>query len=365
MKLRKIVVLYLYFFPLFVFSQQVQNLPVISVLDFEAIGLSQSEVQEYTDYLSFQLMETGEYRVINREEREYLLEENEFPQEQQFDEKYQLEIGQAIKADQIIMGSLRKDESGYYLDMKILNADSRRLIRIVSRNYSALTDLFNDCQGIVIELLQPFIDINGLVAYFPFNGSSNDESGNKYHGENHGATLAKDRFDKPDSAYGFDGVDDYIEIPDSTNLDLGSRSFTISVWIKPCTINNNYQTILEKGSNQNLDYFITFISGEIRIETNLFKNKLISVTSLQTNQWYHITVTQDMSSTELTLYINGIEETNQSILGDPSINDWSLFIGYRKQWNGEYFHGVIDDVRIYNRALSKSEVRELYNESDY
>ena len=69
---------------------------------------------------------------------------------------------------------------------------------------------------------------DGLVAYYPFNGDTNDKSGNGNHGKVHGATLAENRFGEENSAYFFDGTDDLIQIDD---FSLSYDSLSISVWI--------------------------------------------------------------------------------------------------------------------------------------
>ena len=69
---------------------------------------------------------------------------------------------------------------------------------------------------------------DGLVAFYPFNGNANDESGNGYDGTVFGAALTADRNGSPNSAYFFDGVDDYIEINDPV---ITSAPFSISFWI--------------------------------------------------------------------------------------------------------------------------------------
>ena len=70
---------------------------------------------------------------------------------------------------------------------------------------------------------------NGLVAYYPFNGNANDESGNGNDGIVHGAALISDRFDNPNSAFNFDGINDYIELPLSL---LDGEEGTIICWIQ-------------------------------------------------------------------------------------------------------------------------------------
>ncbi|TGO02752.1 hypothetical protein PN36_19595 [Candidatus Thiomargarita nelsonii] len=70
---------------------------------------------------------------------------------------------------------------------------------------------------------------DGLVAYYPFNGNAQDESGNGHHGTVYGAILVNDRFENIDSAYHFDGINDFIQISDSPSLRV--TTFTISAWI--------------------------------------------------------------------------------------------------------------------------------------
>lgn len=73
--------------------------------------------------------------------------------------------------------------------------------------------------------------IDGLVAYYPFNGNADDESVNTNNGTVHGATLTTDRFGNANSAYSFDGLDDYIMISSSSSLDIRGN-LTISAWVQ-------------------------------------------------------------------------------------------------------------------------------------
>src|SRR3990167_4957400 len=79
-----------------------------------------------------------------------------------------------------------------------------------------------------------------LVAYYPFNGNANDESGNGNNGTVNGATLTTDRFGNTNKAYSFDGVNDYIDIGNNTNLKRYNTSFTVSSWIKLFSYSNSY-----------------------------------------------------------------------------------------------------------------------------
>jgi len=85
---------------------------------------------------------------------------------------------------------------------------------------------------IVLSSVCAYAGINdGLVAYYPFNGNVNDESGNGNNGIVYGATLTNDRLGNPNSAYSFDGINDYISVPDSYSLRSPTEAVSISAWI--------------------------------------------------------------------------------------------------------------------------------------
>ena len=73
------------------------------------------------------------------------------------------------------------------------------------------------------------IPVNGLVGYWPFNGNANDESGNGNNGMAHNVGLTKDRFGELNSAYSFNGIDTYIELPSSALFD--TEKFSVSIWV--------------------------------------------------------------------------------------------------------------------------------------
>jgi hypothetical protein len=122
---------------------------VVAVLDFEAVGLSESEVQEYADYFSFILRQTGEYQVIDREQRERILREKEFVEEDRKDEKYQKRIAAVIGADLIVTGKVHGYKDGFTLEVKLIEVESGRILNIASREYFNTQELFDDCQKLV------------------------------------------------------------------------------------------------------------------------------------------------------------------------------------------------------------------------
>jgi hypothetical protein len=189
----------------------------------------------------------------------------------------------------------------------------------------------------------------GLVAYYPFNGNANDESGNGNHGTVNGATLAADKDGNADSAYSFDGVNDIITVSDSNTLDTGDFSF--SLWIKANGI-GRYEHLLDKYS-LSTGFFVVNIDGPWYLHYNGYV--VGSTSTIDVGNWQHMAGTYD--GTTLKIYINGALE-NSKVPHRPLVNsnDRPLMIGSNGLGN---FNGIMDEVRIYNYALSADEILAL------
>jgi len=218
--------------------------------------------------------------------------------------------------------------------------------------------------------LPSYVPTDGLVAYYPFNGNANDESGNGYHGTVNGATLTADRNDVQNSSYGFDGLDDYISINSNNNqLDFfGNCCITISAWIKLDNNDNQY------GILTNSDYNNIHQQYALKVESNsklyflagdkLFESNGINYSSSNINngQWTHTLVSYD--GNKLKLYLNGnLDYENQIIDNFPESPSSVAFIGNSWGSNNDFFSGLIDDVGIWNRALTEKEIQNLYTSS--
>lgn len=193
-----------------------------------------------------------------------------------------------------------------------------------------------------------------LVAYYPFNGNANDESGNNLDGTVSGATLTSDRFGNPDSAYSFDG-NDIITIAHNDILNC-SDELSISVWIKPNTLQN--AMILGKSNYvSNTNYLLrTKSTGFLQFEYKDFANS--NSLPLTPSVWNHIAVVSNTDNSK-SLYINGVLATHTTAISPYGLVSNALTIGARS--GAEYFNGSIDDLRIYKTALSVSDVSNLYN----
>ena len=207
---------------------------------------------------------------------------------------------------------------------------------------------------------------DGLVAYYPFNGNANDESGNGNNGIVYGATLTTDRFGNVDRAYSFNGVNSYIEVSQSQSLDSTTNKLSLSVWVK---FNHDFRYgwggILWYGPLRNETYGLTLGPDyKLKFSTNWNGSPvddIIISTTLSENTWYHISFV--FTSGQAKAYINGSLTTsialNNVIL--PLHANRIFRIGDNYGAISEFWSGVIDDIRIYNRTLSDSEVQQLYS----
>jgi len=215
-----------------------------------------------------------------------------------------------------------------------------------------------------------FADLNqGLVAYYPFNGNANDESGNGNNGAVSGATLTDDKNGNSNSAYSFDGVDDYIQVPHNDSFNINpTTGFTVALWFKAsATQSGNLWDLIDK-SHGDPDYWYEgwVIQGGYMVAPYAVGfgsgngsgyDMPGTPYAVNADQWHHLAAT--FLGTDMMLYLDGALSSAISA-SSPVASAGDLFIG-KHYALGRYFHGIIDEVRIYNRALSASEIQELFN----
>jgi surface protein len=199
-----------------------------------------------------------------------------------------------------------------------------------------------------------------LLAHYHLDGNASDISGNGHHGTNHGVTPGTDRFGRPSKATSFDGNNDWISLPIGANLSTDSTDLTFSLWVNTRVTAN--QDVLEQATDpvkgrsiittRNSGTFSTNVSGcgDFSNQANYLRNS-----------WYHVVVTNDVTgnSALVSLYLNGIGKGSIT-KPNPEPSNENYLLG-RARVAGNHLDGLIDDVRIYNRALSASDVQALYN----
>jgi hypothetical protein len=213
--------------------------------------------------------------------------------------------------------------------------------------------------------------VNGLVGYWPFCGNANDQSGNDNNGVVNGATLTTDRFGNINSAYNFDGVNDYISTSYSGILGTNSRS--ISFWYNSLTDNTEETVFIDYGGNDCGDGFACtlFPSNKPGVDNTCSFIKSNSMASV--NNWNYYTVTYDSSDSPFIynckLYINGVlQSTSQSssVYDINTINDINMVFGasrFLTPNSVQFFNGKLDDIGIWNRALTQQEITQLFNQN--
>lgn len=222
-----------------------------------------------------------------------------------------------------------------------------------------------------------YVPINGLVGYYPFNNNANDESSNSNHGSVSGATLTEDRFGFSGQAYDFNGGIQYIKTLEQLNI-TGVAPRTISLWFNVTSFDDGWKTLLNFG--EPCPNFQT--SFTLQVDSALNPNKETRVI-IKTNgfddddyyfqiskqKWYHYVAT--FASDTSRIYIDGVFTGFRPISINTTLT--RLWIGFDstsllcpefdRQFN-QPFNGKIDDIGIWNRALTSEEINILYTSND-
>ena len=213
-----------------------------------------------------------------------------------------------------------------------------------------------------------YVPTDGLVGYWPFNGNANDETGNGNDGSVDGATLITDRFGNDNSAYEFDGINNSITITNQF-FDNGYGSYAINLWFS-CndidqTMQNIYNTIPHNGEG------LTFNHENSPENMSHWKNSNTSGGSswdiLAANPFeyspflnstaYMITVVKSEST--YSYYVNGVLDKTTEI-NLSAQNQFTGMIFGENAYGNESFNGILDDIGIWNRALTQQEITNLY-----
>ena len=242
------------------------------------------------------------------------------------------------------------------------------------KNYVKLIIAILFVSNVMAQNIPSYVPKDGLVGWWPFNGNANDESGNGNHGTVNGATLTSDRFGNANKAYNFDGIDDNIIFNNSPIIK--NSKFSISGWIK---VNGNPQQSSGALPVINLGYNGYRTTNEIYFGSHQYPpiNKLAintggarNITSkgeLEIGHWKHITLVHqelDYLPSSFTFFIDNkkYEIDNYGSSGTPFPLNNSMAFGVQLSESDikSFFNGIIDDIAIYNRALSDQEVKQLY-----
>ncbi len=238
-------------------------------------------------------------------------------------------------------------------------------VRVYNRALSQaeITSLYDSYDpGITLSSTQ-----KGLVGHWDLDGDAKDRTPYGNDGTVNAAILTADRKSQSNKAYNFTTGGPYIDVgnPDELN-DIGDK-ITLSAWINP--LNAGTQVIVGHSySNVHTDPFYNYLLAVVGGASTINAHVRIGSTFIDgtTNMydtgatWFHLAVTYDGS--DVRLYVNGVEENSTGKTGNIATSNQNVRIGARHTDSmGEWFWGDIDDVRIYNRALSPAEITSLYD----
>ena len=199
---------------------------------------------------------------------------------------------------------------------------------------------------------------SGLVGAWGFNETSGntvtDASGNANTGTINNATRTTSG--KFGGALSFNGTNAWVTVPDSASLDL-TAGMTLEAWVNPTAIGTAWRCVVLKEQPANLIYALYAGNTKGRAATDVFTTadmQLNGTTNTPLNAWTHLAATYD--GTTLRLYVNGTQVASKPVSGAIKTSTGVLRIGGNNIW-GEYFAGLIDEVRIYNKALTAAQIQ--------
>jgi len=210
-----------------------------------------------------------------------------------------------------------------------------------------------------------YADLNdGLVAYYPFDGNANDESGNGNHGVEYGDTHYTNGMIKQARLFDREDGLEYILIPNTLN----SNEYSVALWANLEEISSHHSVLMLNSTSSwaETDFWlftsherVAVIQNRIDLRYDSYNSTFMSSNKLESNTNYFIVA--NYQNRQITLYVNGEFYAEYGDVAPIQNNPTDLNIGISPSGTGQYqINGLIDDLRIYNRALSESEIQQLY-----
>ena len=203
-----------------------------------------------------------------------------------------------------------------------------------------------------------------LVLYLPSNEGEGDIVADASQYGNHGVIKAGKWTDgKFGKGLEFDMETSDVQIADSDSLDLAD-AFTLAVWIKGREVQEGYTRIIDKTQWPNSGYNICINESSRTLQCEFFNGgtgfSAVATTRLDDDQWHYVVGVFDSKSRTLKVYTDGALEKESKTDGTaPGVNEQDLHIGYNGFQGDHRFNGIIDEVRIYDRALNEDEINEI------
>jgi hypothetical protein len=248
-------------------------------------------------------------------------------------------------------------------------------LSFLTQQYADLLARFNSLLALVYQY-PPYSLYADLVSYYPFSGNAKDKGGSGLDGTLYGPVLTYDRFGYINSAYSFDN-NQYIDVVGSASKNL--YPMTINLWASFDSLNNGDGSLFKKysptlwngfallpsvGNNINTGFVYPFYLTGQTIPNGLIggyglPTSTFTIGNISTSKWVQITMTVDSTVGKLFLNGNLVDSLNWRTSAKACSNNLTWIIGGSYQ-NNNWFKGKIDDVGVWQRALTVGEIRYLY-----
>jgi Concanavalin A-like lectin/glucanases superfamily len=210
--------------------------------------------------------------------------------------------------------------------------------------------------------------VSGLVAHWSFDEgagtSAGDSSGNGHAGTlTYGPGWAAPSACKLGGCLSLDGIDDYVRVRDAAQLRL-TGDVTVAAWIKPTALGAGKRSLVSKRYEFELGAIHESAPHRLQWSHKDASGTLLSgdlTASTELNQWQHVVLVRSAATRQIRGYKNGSLALTSTYASAPGTSSYSLNIG-RNPGGNQHFKGLIDEVRVYDRALGAAEVQAVYGQ---
>ena len=258
-------------------------------------------------------------------------------------------------------GNMRLSTNGYVANFSNPNVGTNIAVTVsgLTLTGSAATNYtLTQPTGLAANITSP-PPVPGLVAAYGFNEGSGttvtDASGNGNNGTIGGATWTTSG--KYGNALVFNGTSALVTINNSASLQLGT-AMTLEAWVSPSTVSSAWRDVIYKGNDNYYLEGTSPTSGQPAAGGTFSGSPIYGTTALTANTWTHLAATYD--GTTMRLYVNGVQVASQAQTGAIATSTNPLQIGGDSIY-GQYFAGTIDEVRVYNVALTAAQIQSDTN----
>ena len=215
-----------------------------------------------------------------------------------------------------------------------------------------------------------YVPTDGLVAWYPLDGHALDHHSGQLHGVASEPIPSDNRNQQLDSALFFDGTDDRITLPDFTQTEFGLTHFSVNAWVflseaKRHWVISNYKTAV--GNSTVLALGSEVVEGDAVLHVDIRHpygdSNFFGSNPIELNEWHMVSLIRNGG--EIRLFLDGQEDAISELVLESSDlrNGWPFHFGM-ENGNGQFWHGKLDDLGLWDRALNEAEISGLFESTN-